>query len=136
MQDFGYVYKANDTMYVVFADKKDKNVGVCVDEYGDSAEKGYQLNEVIEYYNANPDKAFTEYEDEESVRHRKEIRLLDLTDWFSEYFAMQLEQHSWQEDYIPSHDDYFDCEYSNWDEVCKKANEVREKIKSIKIELK
>lgn len=132
MQDFGYVYKANDTMYVIFADKKDREVGVCVDENGDTANMGYRLNEVIAYVNSNPDKLFTEYEDAESIRRRKENALYDLTEWFDRYFSMQLQQHSWQEDYTPSHDDIYDCDYATWDDLCAKANEVRAEIKALK----
>lgn len=135
MQDFGYVYKANDTMYVIFADKKDPNVGVCVDENGDTAEAGYLLDEVIAYINANPTKVFTEYEDDESLRRRKANELYDLIDWFDHYFAMQLQQHSWQEDYTPSHDDIFDCDYATWEDLCAKANEVRAEIKALKEKL-
>lgn len=135
MQDFGYVYKANDTMYVVFADKKDRNVGVCVDENGDTAEAGYQLDEVIAYVNATPDKVFTEYEDDEALRQKKENRLYDLIEWFDRYFSMQLQQHSWQTDYAPSRDYIFDCDYETWNEVCAKANEVRAEIKALKEKL-
>lgn len=129
MTAFNLVCKIHDTCYVVFADKTDKNVGVCVDEYGDTANAGYTLEDIKEYCEAYPEMVFTEYEDAESIRGRQITYLNNLEGWFDSYFTMQMQQHLWQEDYIPSHDDFFNCNYINWEELCAKANEVRAEIK-------
>lgn len=74
----------------------------------------------------------------EEAKRKDEMKAnyYDRKRWFDKYFSMQLDQHAWQTDYKPSHDDYFNCDYADWSEVVAKANEVRAEIKALEAELK
>ena len=61
-----------------------------------------------------------------------QIKLLELTNWFDNYFDKQLTQSQWQDDFIVSHDDYFNKDYANIDELKAQAKIVREEIKRLK----
>ena len=67
--------------------------------------------------------------------HEKQIVLNELDDWFNNYFDKQIKQSLWQEDFIISHDDYFDKDYANLDELKVQANKVRTQIKLLRQEV-
>lgn len=67
--------------------------------------------------------------DEKSIIHSN---ILNLTNWFNAYFDKQLTQSMWQDDFTVSHDDYFDKDYANIDELKAQAEIVRREIKQLK----
>lgn len=62
--------------------------------------------------------------------------LSELEDWFDNYFDKQIKQSLWQEDFTISHDNYFDKDYANLDELKVQANKVRIQIKLLRQEVK
>lgn len=62
------------------------------------------------------------------------IRLTDLENWFNNYFDKQLTQSQWQDDFTISHDDYFDKDYANIDELKVQAKVVRNEIRRLREE--
>ena len=71
---------------------------------------------------------------EQNINGTEEINketLNNLETWFETYFEKQLIQSMWQIDFKVSHDEYFNCDYANIDELIKKADEVRKEIKSL-----
>lgn len=59
-------------------------------------------------------------------------KLFELTNWFDNYFDKQLIQSQWQDDFTVSHDDYFNKDYANIDELKAQAKIVREEIKQLR----
>lgn len=67
---------------------------------------------------------------------QKEIKadeLFKLENWFNSYFERQLIQSFWQNDFVISHDDVFDVDYSTVDELKAKGEEVRAQIKNLRL---
>lgn len=62
--------------------------------------------------------------------------LLELTNWFENYFRKQLEQSLWQDDFTVAHDEYFDKDYADFNELKVQAKVVRDRIREIKEKLK
>lgn len=58
--------------------------------------------------------------------------LRELTNWFNSYFDKQLNQSLWQDDFSVSHDDYFDKDYANIDELKAQAKIVRDEIRELR----
>lgn len=62
--------------------------------------------------------------------------LNELTAWFDNYFAKQLQQSQWQDDFTVSHDEYFDKDYADLDKLKVQAKIFRDRIREIKEQLK
>lgn len=62
----------------------------------------------------------------------KTKRLEDLENWFDNYFDKQLNQSLWQDDFTVSHDDYFNKDYANIDELKAQAKIVRNEIRELR----
>lgn len=58
-------------------------------------------------------------------------RLIELKKWFDNYFDNQLKQSLWQSNFTISHDNYFDRDYNDIEELKTKAEEVRQEIKAL-----
>lgn len=67
--------------------------------------------------------------------HGTQTLLNELDSWFNNYFDKQIKQSLWQEDFTISHDDYFDKDYANLDELKVQANKVRTQIKLLRQEV-
>lgn len=63
---------------------------------------------------------------------RIERKLIELTNWFDTYFDKQLNQSLWQDDFTVSHDDYFNKDYANIDELKAQAKIVRNEIRELR----
>ena len=61
-----------------------------------------------------------------------EEKIEQLTNWFDNYFDKQLTQSQWQDDFTVSHDDYFNKDYSNIDELKAQAKIVRNEIRELR----
>ena len=61
-----------------------------------------------------------------------EEKIEQLTNWFDNYFDKQLTQSQWQDDFTVSHDDYFNKDYANIDELKAQAKVVRDKIRELR----
>lgn len=72
------------------------------------------------------------YTEEELERLNNQKLVNEYEQWFNDYFDKQLNQHLWQIDYVPSFDNYFNCEYVSWEDVCEKANFIRAEIKRLR----
>ena len=59
-------------------------------------------------------------------------RIEQLTNWFDNYFDKQLSQSLWQDDFTVSHDDYFNKDYANIDELKAQAEIVRNEIRELR----
>lgn len=59
-------------------------------------------------------------------------KLQELTNWFDNYFDKQLTQSQWQDDFKVSHDDYFNKDYANIDELKAQAEIVRNEIRELR----
>ena len=59
-------------------------------------------------------------------------KLQELTNWFDNYFDKQLNQSLWQDDFKVSHDNYFNKDYANIDELKAQAKIVRNEIRELK----
>lgn len=64
------------------------------------------------------------------VDNRKKLQ--ELTNWFDNYFDKQLTQSQWQDDFTVSHDDYFNKDYANIDELKTQAKIVRNEIRELR----
>ena len=62
----------------------------------------------------------------------KTKRLAELKNWFDNYFDKQLNQSLWQDDFTVSHDDYFNKDYANIDELKAQAKIVRNEIRELR----
>ena len=67
-----------------------------------------------------------------SQKELDEQKLLELTNWFDNYFDKQLTQSQWQDDFTVSHDDYFNKDYANIDELKAQAKIVRNEIRELR----
>lgn len=61
-----------------------------------------------------------------------EEKIEQLTNWFDDYFDRQLNQSLWQDDFTVSHDDYFNKDYANIDELKAQAKIVRNEIRELR----
>lgn len=59
-------------------------------------------------------------------------KLNELENWFNNYFDKQLNQSLWQDDFIVSHDDYFNKDYNNIEELKEQAKIVRDEIRELR----
>ena len=62
----------------------------------------------------------------------KEERIEQLTNWFDNYFDKQLNQSLWQDDFTVTHDNYFNKDYANIDELKAQAKVVRNEIRELR----
>lgn len=69
---------------------------------------------------------------DETSRFLNKYKLKELENWFDNYFDKQLTQSMWQDDFAVSHDNYFDKNYANIDELKAQAEIVRQEIKRLK----
>lgn len=70
-----------------------------------------------------------------NARKQKEIdvvKLAELTNWFDNYFDKQLNQSLWQDDFTVSHDNYFNKDYANIDELKAQAKIIRNEIRELR----
>lgn len=67
-----------------------------------------------------------------SQKELDEQKLAELTNWFDNYFDKQLNQSLWQDDFTVSHDDYFNKDYNNIDELKAQAKIVRNEIRELR----
>lgn len=70
-----------------------------------------------------------------NARKQKEVdvvRIVELTNWFDNYFDKQLTQSQWQDDFVVSHDNYFNKDYANIDELKAQAKIVRDEIRKLR----
>ena len=67
------------------------------------------------------------------VEINKSIKQLE--NWFENYFDKQLKQSLWQEDFKPSYDSILERQYENLNELKEQAQEIRETIKELRLEL-
>ena len=79
-----------------------------------------------------------EYEDIQvyipyTAEELRSIKLTDLENWFNNYFDKQLTQSQWQDDFTVSHDNYFDKDYANIDELKAQAKIVRNEIRKLRV---
>ena len=70
-----------------------------------------------------------------SEEEKISFEIQKLENWFNNYFDKQLTQSSWQKDYVPSYDEIFGLYYLDIEEVKAKAEEVRNRIKTLKMQL-
>lgn len=63
-------------------------------------------------------------------------KLSELLHWFKNYFHEQFEQSLWQDDFEVSHDDYFNKDYANIDELKAQAKLVRDEIRELREKIK
>lgn len=70
-----------------------------------------------------------------NARKQKEVevvKLSELTNWFDNYFDKQLTQSQWQDDFTVSHDNYFNKDYANINELKAQAKIVRNEIRELR----
>lgn len=101
-----------------------------LETYGYTKVEAPEDCEVLDF---NDDLTFSE----EKYNQRKERklnaeRLNTLENWFNYYFDKQLTQSQWQENFKVSHDDYFNKDYENIDELKAQAEIVRQEIKNLR----
>ena len=84
-------------------------------------------------YDFNKDLTFNieKYNKRKQNNSNKE-KLFELTNWFDNYFDKQLTQSQWQDDFTVSHDDYFNKDYANIDELKAQAKIVRDEIRELR----
>ena len=86
------------------------------------------------------ERELTEQEIAEMETRQKQFEwnneLNELVAWFDNYFAKQLQQSQWQDDFTVSHDEYLDKDYANLDELKVQAKIFRDRIREIKEQLK
>lgn len=83
------------------------------------------------------DGTVVEEEQPDIVLTEKELKynkLNELISWFNNYFDKQLTQSQWQDDFVVSHDDYFDKDYKNIDDLKVQAKIVRDEIRKLREE--
>ena len=61
-----------------------------------------------------------------------EEKVEQLINWFDNYFDKQLNQSLWQDDFTVSHDNYFNKDYANIDELKAQAKVVRDEIRELR----
>lgn len=61
-----------------------------------------------------------------------EEKVEQLINWFDDYFDRQLNQSLWQDDFTVSHDNYFNKDYANIDELKAQAKIVRNEIRELR----
>ena len=67
-----------------------------------------------------------------TAKIEKQSKITKLTNWFDNYFDKQLTQSQWQDDFTVSHDDYFNKDYANIDELKAQAKIVRNEIRRLR----
>lgn len=84
-------------------------------------------------YDFNKDLTFNieKYNKRKQNNSNKE-KLFELTNWFDNYFDKQLHQSLWQDDFTISHDNYFNKDYANIDELKAQAKIVRNEIRELR----
>ena len=84
-------------------------------------------------YDFNKDLTFNieKYNKRKQNNSNKE-KLFELTNWFDNYFDKQLTQSQWQDDFTVSHDNYFNKDYANIDELKAQAKIVRNEIRELR----
>ena len=84
-------------------------------------------------YDFNKDLTFNieKYNKRKQNNSNKE-KLFELTNWFDNYFDKQLTQSQWQDDFTVSHDNYFNKDYANIDELKAQAKIVRDEIRELR----
>ena len=108
--------------------------------YGEekAIEQGYTIFEVPQGYE---DCAFEDFDsngfnvklyNKRKQSYKNQNKLAELTNWFDNYFDKQLTQSQWQDDFTVSHDDYFNKDYANIDELKAQAKIVRNKIRELR----
>lgn len=104
-----------------------KDVVKVIDAPGQAAQAARDVEEPIYVY--------IPYSEVELTRRANIARKEQLEHWFNTYFNMQLQQHSWQTDYTPSTDSYFNTTYSSWEELIERAKSVRAEINDLRATL-
>lgn len=66
------------------------------------------------------------------LKEQSQHKSLEYHQWFENYFDKQLNQSLWQNDFIPSHDTYFNKNYTDIEELKEQAEFVRQEIKRLK----
>ena len=66
------------------------------------------------------------------IKFENNNKILELTNWFDNYFDKQLNQSLWQDDFTVSHDNYFNKDYANIDELKAQAKVVRDEIRELR----
>lgn len=112
----------NINYHKVFGEEKAKADGYSVfeipDGYEDFSREDFDDSGFnIELYNTRKEKEKNQY------------KIVEYKTWFKDYFEYQLTQSLWQSDFIPSHDEYFDKDYADIDELKQQAEFVRREIK-------
>ncbi len=109
--------------------------------YGEekAIEKGYAIVEIPQNYK---DCVYEDFDDnfnfsvEKYNKRKQEYSFRDdlfkLTNWFDNYFDKQLNQSLWQDNFAPSHDEYFEKDYASLDELKEQAKLVRKKIQALR----
>ena len=108
--------------------------------YGEEKAKelGYTIFEVFQGYE---DCAFEDFDNSgfniklynsRKQNYINQEKLRELTNWFDNYFDKQLTQSQWQDDFTVSHDDYFNKDYANIDELKAQAKIVRDEIRQLR----
>ena len=69
---------------------------------------------------------------DETDKVKQQEKLKELKNWFDNYFDKQLNQSLWQDDFTVSHDDYFNKDYANIDELKAQAKIVRNEIRELR----
>ena len=115
----------NTNYHLVYSEEKAIQNGYSVFEvpegYEDCCREDFDNNGFnIELYNNRKSK------------EQNKITLRELEDWFDNYFDKQLNQSLWQDDFTVSHDEYFNVDYTNIDELKQKAKEIRNKIRKLR----
>ena len=84
-------------------------------------------------YDFNKDLTFNieKYNKRKQNNSNKE-KLFELINWFDNYFDKQLTQSQWQDDFTVSHDNYFNKDYANIDELKAQAKIVRNEIRELR----
>ena len=108
--------------------------------YGEekAIEQGYTIFEVPQGYEDCEFKDFdsngfnVELYNNRKKKLENQNKLAELINWFDNYFDKQLVQSQWQDDFVVSHDNYFNKDYANIDELKAQAKIVRDEIKRLK----
>ena len=69
---------------------------------------------------------------DETYKVKQQKKLKELENWFDNYFDKQLNQSLWQDDFTVSHDNYFNKDYANIDELKAQAKIVRNEIRELR----
>ena len=65
-------------------------------------------------------------------KYQAQQKIHQLTNWFDNYFDKQLIQSQWQDNFKVSHDDYFNKDYVDINELKEQAEIVRQEIKNLR----